>query len=265
MLTGAIAVNHPGAAHWAISGTEERLSQYLSSLNFAIDHYHLITKIVFCENTGYTHDYTSLIMKAHEKGKELEVLTFQGNRQAITQKGKGYGEGETIEYAINHSNLLKDCSLFYKLTGRLVVENMDQLVAATKDENAFIWHPKAIYQTKANHIETYFFKTGKIFYKERLQNVYKEVDENNFQYIEHLFYEKLKLLNIRSFKYPLQISGNSGTSGKPYLESPNAVLLEKLCCFTGAHHLQKNRFEQVSTYLLAQSLWCRKRVKKIFK
>jgi hypothetical protein len=257
LLTGAINVLQQMVPTPVISNSEERLSQYLYSIGYAIDHYYSIEKIVFCENTDYAHNYVSLIERARKKGKELEILTFKGNYPVIQQRGKGYGEGEAIEYALKNSKLLKNYRSFYKLTGRLVIENLDQLVASTKEENGFIWHPKEIYQRKTDHVETFFFKASREFYTDRLLDAYKEVDEINHLYIEHLFYERLKKLKIRAFKFPLQIIGNSGTSGKPYLESMNAIRLERICCIAGAHHLHKNAVERILSVLLSWSIQCR--------
>lgn len=258
MLTGAIDVQNPAVPANAISDPEERLAQYLNSIGHAIDHYHLFNKIIFCENTGYSHDYASLFEQAKKKGKELEVLSFIGNQQVIQQRGKGYGEGETIEYALKNSTLLKDRPSFFKLTGRLIIKNLDRIAASADAENGFIWHPKEIYRRKSDHVETYFFKVSREFYTEYLLDGYRQVDEINHLYIEHIFFDRLKNLNLRAFKHPLQIIGNSGTSGKPYLETKNAILLERICCAIGAHHLRKNAIERRMTALFARLLKIRK-------
>lgn len=149
----------------------------------------------------------------------------------------------------------------------MVIENLDQIVDSTIEENGFIFHPKEIYlmetdQMGTDHLETFFFKVSKKFYANRLIDAYKEVDEIKHIYIEHLFYERLKKLNIRAFKYPLHIIGNSGTSGKPYLESQNAIRREQIFCAMGAHHLKKNGFEKILTALLGWLLKSRKKFKK---
>ena len=56
--------------------------------------------------------------------KEFEWISFQGNTTKTQEKGKGYGEGEIIEYAINHSQLLAKSKMLMKLTGRFYVKNM---------------------------------------------------------------------------------------------------------------------------------------------
>ncbi len=41
---------------------------------------------------------------------------------------KGYGEGEIISYALNNSKYLKNSESFYKLTGGLTVENINDVL-----------------------------------------------------------------------------------------------------------------------------------------
>ena len=262
LLTGAINVLHHKVPFTTITDLEERLSQYLYSIEYSIDHYHSIYNIVFCENSNYAYDYASLIEKAKKKGKKLEVLAFEGNYPIIQKKGKGYGEGEIIEYALKNSMLLKNCQSFYKLTGRLTIKNLDQIAVSTQAENVFIWHHKEIYQIKTDYVETFFYKVNKEFYTKELLDAYKEVDEINHLNMEHLFYERLKKQNIRSFKYPLQVIGNSGTSGKLYLDTRKAVLMEQICCIIGVHHLQKNATERTLTHFLAWLIKTRKKFRQ---
>lgn len=262
LLTGAINILHRNVPFTFATDLEQRLSQYLYSIEYSIDHYHSIDNIVFCENSNYAHDYASLIEKAKKNGKKLEILTFEGNYPIIQNKGKGYGEGEIIEYALKNSTLLKDCHSFYKLTGRLAIKNFDQIVDSTKVENAFIWRHKVIYQMKTDYVETFFYKVNKEFYTTRLLHAYKEVDEINHLYIEHLFNERLKKLKIRSFRYPLQIIGNSGSSGRPYIETRNFFLMEKICFAIGAQHMQKNAFERILTDFFAWLIKTRKKFRQ---
>lgn len=262
LLTGAIDLRDHKVPTTKVADLKERLTQYLFSIEYAIDHYRLISDIVFCENTHYSYDYSVLQDKAVKNGKQLEILSFKGDYLNIQKKGKGYGEGESIAYALNHSQLLQNCDGFYKLTGRLVIKNMDQLVSSTKADNRFIFHPKNIYQRQVDHVETFFYKVSKEFYIQTLLNTYQEVDEKHFRYLEHIFYNKLAGLRLRAFKYPVQISGLSGTSGEPYLAEKKAIWMEKINCFLGVHHLQKTTAEKITTQLFAYLLRIRKTIKR---
>lgn len=254
LLTGAIDIKEFNIPSTTITDVNERLSQYLNSIDFAINHYHLITDIVFCENTGYIFDYTPLKEKALVNGKNLEIISFIGDYSQIEQKGKGFGEGEIIKYALNTSKILVECSTFFKLTGRLIVKNMDQIVATTRSENSFIYHPKTIYRMPLDHIETFFYKVDKSIYTENLMDAYEEVDESRYRYLEHIFYERLFNFDFQSFKLAPQISGISGTSGEFYISGTKATILEKINYFIGVHNLKKTIPEKGMTHLLSYLL-----------
>jgi len=254
LLTGAIDIKEFNIPSTTITEVNERLSQYLTSIDFAITHYHLITDIVFCENTGFSFDYKPLKEKAIANGKNLEIISFIGDYSRIAQKGKGFGEGEIIKYALNTSKILVECSTFFKLTGRLIVKNMDQIVATTRSENSFIYHPKTIYRMPVDHIETFFYKVDKSIYTENLMDAYEEVDEPRYRYLEHIFYERLFNFNFQSFKLAPQISGISGTSGESYISGTKATILEKINYFIGVHNLKKTISEKGMTLLLSYLL-----------
>ena len=251
LLTGAIDIREFDVPSTTIVSIDERLSQYLYSIDYAIANYKTISEIVFCENTDYKHDYSNLKEKALINNKKLEIISFKGDYAKIQQKGKGFGEGEIIEHALNKSELLQRSDVFFKLTGRLIVKNMDKVVAATQSDNSFIYHPKTIYKIPKDHIETFFFKVNKNLYIKHLINACQFVEESRFQYLEHIFYERLSALDLHSFKITPLISGFSGTSGEPYESGTKATILEKINCFIGVHNLKKTIIQRITTQMLS--------------
>ncbi len=254
LLTGAIDIKEFNIPSTTITDVNERLSQYLYSIDYAITHYKLISEIVFCENTDFVFDYTPLKEKALAKRKKLEIISFKGDYSKIEQKGKGFGEGEIINYALKKSEILAKSDSFFKLTGRLIVKNMDQVVLTTISESSFIYHPKTIYKIPQDHIETFFYKVGKNLYQKHLLDSYKEVDESQHLYLEHIFYRRLSSLELRSFKYVPQISGFSGSSGNPYELETKDLILQNINYFIGVHNLRKSIVEKQMTQLLSKLL-----------
>ena len=176
-----------GKVHVVLSDKLERLNQYLENIK------NLILKsdfnrIVFCENSHYQHDYSSLATLAQNHGKELEILSFMGSNDIIKVKGKGYGEGEILNYAINNSAYLKSNSTtFYKLTGRIYVDNVNKILADSHHDNIFIrW------DIKKKEVDTRFFKTQVGFYKENLYRLPDGCDERTGMSIEEVYFNVLK-------------------------------------------------------------------------
>jgi hypothetical protein len=201
-----------GNVHVVLSDKLERLNQYLENIR------NLILKsdfnrIVFCENSHYQHDYSDLALLAKQHGKELEILSFMGSNDIIKIKGKGYGEGEILNYAVNNSTYLRDNNTsFYKLTGRIYVDNVNRILANSTHDNVFIrW------DIKKNEVDTRFFKAQVGFYKENLYHLLDSFDHSPGMSIEEVYFNVLKgNPNIYPFtSYPV-IRGMCATLGRPY-------------------------------------------------
>ncbi len=196
----------------AVRDQQKRLSQYLAALSLWITKAD-IDKIVFCENTAFALDREPLLSLAREKGKTLEFLSFDGNRSS-SAKGKGWGEGEIIEYALGNSRLITKEDVFYKITGRLFIDNFNDIRKA--HAGAPVVFNKLSCELNENGAETRFFKCSVNFYREHLMNAYKDVDDPKGRYMEHVLYSRLKGLNVPSFRIFPDFAGISGSSGKEY-------------------------------------------------
>ena len=214
LITAAIDITKFQVPFTMLTELNIRLLQYINSLEYAIEHYNRVNHIIFCDNTGYEYDYSELQKKAEQKGKTLEIIIFRGNYQLIQEKGKGYGEGEIIKYALNNSEALQNSIFFYKLTGRIMIKNMDQLMDSTLADNAFIF----LSNRKGNYdrARTLLYKVNTSFYRQFLMDAYMEVNDHQQHYLEHAFYERLANIPIHSFrKYP-DFTGLQASTGRTY-------------------------------------------------
>lgn len=82
--------------------------------------------IVLCDGTMPTYDFSKVEKFAAENGKTIEILKFQESDNFM-KHGKGYAEGEVLEFALNNSKHLSDGGSFYKVTGRTFVANFDEI------------------------------------------------------------------------------------------------------------------------------------------
>jgi len=254
LLTGAIDLRKYNVPFTSLVDLEIRLRQYMYSIEYAVDNYSTIDKIVFCENTCYDGDFSILSKKAESKGKEFEYLTFQGNYDQIQKRGKGYGEGEIIKHALENSQLLKTESSFYKLTGRLIVKNMDLILKTTYAGNAFTFKQKEISDRPANYFETYFYKVEIALYKQYLIKAYLFCNDNEYKHLEHVFYDKLSALPLRSFKSPPLVSGMLGSTGELYDSNFKKGLIEKFYFAAGIYNFKKTIAEMIFMKFFVQFL-----------
>lgn len=120
LLTGC--VNPQGMILTKLQDKDVRLKQYLYAINWYIKNTDL--PIVFVENTNFNlNQYYTDIMNSDR----FEYITFEGNNYDKA-KGKGYGEAIIMKYAFNHSTFIKENTYIIKITGRLVVQNISQLL-----------------------------------------------------------------------------------------------------------------------------------------
>lgn len=219
LITGCIHVAM-GTKYVKIVDEKERLQDYKKTILWAI-HSSPFTKIVFCENSNYIFDTKKFSAEAIKCKKSFEYITFKGNTEKILKQGKGYGEGEIIQYAINNSEILKKETDFYKITGRLRIKNIENIV--NKQRRGECCFNESLFDKDA--YDTRFYYCEKIFFVKELMNEYKKVDDDSGNGIEKIYYDKMKQDNIRpkGFYYYPQFQGKSGTAGFSYEKEPPII------------------------------------------
>ena len=110
-------------SYTALSNIEERKAQYIEAIHYYLSNTNY--SIVFVENSGT--DMSDLFTHYIHSGR-MEYLTFHGNQNK--ERGKGYGECEIIQYALDHSDIIRsDChKQITKITGRLIVKNIKAII-----------------------------------------------------------------------------------------------------------------------------------------
>ena len=195
-----------------LNDTRIRISQDFNTLKFIILQTN-VDIIILCENTGFKVDLEHIYRLAEERKKKIIFIQFEGNISAINKYGKGFGEGEIIKYAIENSIFLQSNEQsFYKLTGRIYIENINKILKNTHNEICFV-RPSLLAKKQA---DTRFFKCNVGFYKKKLINAYLHVDDKDNFFLEKAFFNSLMNEKISNFcEYPKYI-GQSGSTGEKY-------------------------------------------------
>lgn len=222
---------------------EERLKQYVESIKYYIKE-SVFHNIVFCENSGFEYEeIDSIIEMARKYYKNIEWISFNGNKEKIIECGKGYGEGEIIKYALEHSDLMKSSHAFAKVTGRLVIKNINQLMKNVQVNRNYF--NRDIY--RGHGIDTRFYICEIKFYKNFLENAYEMtyIGTEKVVALEDVFYNVLKKSTYRSLiRYPIFV-GKSGGNGRDYSLVPNwKIAIYSLFCML-------NMFNQCYPFVLA--------------
>ena len=200
-----------------LNDKDERKEQYIRSIHYYLSE----TKypIVFVENSSTD---ISPIFQEHIDSGRLEIITFDGNKDK--KRGKGYGECEIIEYALNNSQTIKSNQndKIAKITGRLIVRNINIIA---KLHCYFFSQRTALFSINSD----LSFPDSRIiiapteFYKQ-LINKKEQLNDSNGYYFEHALLDTIKdskCISYSPFYIQPQIEGISGSTGKVYTSESN--------------------------------------------
>lgn len=204
LMTGTVDPNK--MYNTKLTNVEERRRQYLNAIDFYLNNTNL--KIIFCENTG--HDLYSEI-KNKKKETRLEYLTFHGNNY-FKELGKGFGEKKILEYIFNKSKLIKYCKYIIKVTGRVIIININEIIQQIKLNKNRIGLQLRSY----NFAESVCFYCPKNWLYINLINYNQPFDKfgHNFEYMLSYFLVTSPEMKIQKIT-PIVI-GISGTYNRPY-------------------------------------------------
>lgn len=196
-----------------IKDKEERLNQYLDSIKFYLNHC-IVQKIVFCENSNYDcfDAKQVLINLAKDNNKQFEWLGFDGDRNIVRLHGKGYGEAEIMNYVCCHSSLFKDATQLVKVTGRLIVKNINEIILSAQSHSNYFY--RDIYRSHLHGVDTRCYICNKEYFYNHLNNCYQKVADKSLA-LEDAYYLLLKN-NFKTPKVYLKIEGISGGNGRVY-------------------------------------------------
>ncbi len=147
----------PGVPSLARIDPKLRLDDYVAALEFYLSvSSRYIDRIVFVDNSN--SDVTRLRELVHNRGgkKDVEFITYDG-LDFPPKYGRGYGEFRLLDYALDRSRLLAELApnnVFWKVTGRLRVLNIERLIASAPERYDFYGECKR-YPHKRLHLRVY--------------------------------------------------------------------------------------------------------------
>lgn len=212
LLTGCINPN--GMVYTALNNTEERKMQYVNAINFYIENTNF--PIVFTENSGT--DISTLFQDSIDSGR-LECLSYIGNQNK--EKGKGYGEAEIIEHTLNNSRFIDDNSIVIKITGRLIISNINRISKSLKKHSDFV---SCQFHSDLKFADSRLICATTTFYLYFLK--YKDqINDHDGIYFEHILSSSVLNTNIRyiPFSEEPMIIGKSGSTGVTYQTNTKSI------------------------------------------
>lgn len=175
-----------------------------------------VSQIVVCD--GSTTEIAlelNKVINLSEFQCKFEILGFINSTSMVSLLGKGYGEGEIVNYAIKHSKALADSPYFVKCTGRLFVVNYWSVIRCFRgyfgaSSSGFAFFPQCV--------DTRFYIASREFFLRHMANGYLSVNDSIGVHLENVYFAIL--INSSDtqwlFSTPPRYKGVSGSLAKTY-------------------------------------------------
>lgn len=147
-------------------------------------------------------------------GVRVEQIAYAQSLDKLQRYGKGYGESEAMDLAVDSSALLKEAGSFYKITGKQFVENFREIEAVLQAHDVrAIFYRVGIRDQVFPRIDTRFFYTSLDFYRDCLRGAWAQIDDMQGRPIEKVYFDLVSArLRSASTHRPI-VSGLAGGTG----------------------------------------------------
>lgn len=188
-------------------------------------------RIVICDGSNY--DFSPEIRNKFPNSF-IECLHFENNQQLVYEYGRGFGEGEIVKYAINHSKFINEFDCFAKCSAKLWVANF---VKCAEDWNgqprfkaAFIKIFSPFQKASLEYIDTRFYIVSLSYYRIQLENAHRAIKLDIGYGLEQSFRDVLFVRKLKHylFNLPPIICGVGGGTGSRYRNSRIRNFKEKI-------------------------------------
>lgn len=197
VLTATIDIKGMPKAYPTVA--QQREEDYYNSVTYYVKNQPRIKKIIFIENSGWPLDKLKTILADNPHDKTIEFISLDCN-DFPREFGKGYGESSLIEQGLLKSHLINTVTHFAKITGRIYLKNMTQILESTKENYDCLcdykdqgWKIKKILGKKdvSPYCDTRFLVFSQQFYEQTIKPLHQKHQEGCF-YLETRFYQAIK-------------------------------------------------------------------------
>lgn len=178
-----------------------------------------ISHVVVCDGSGFDLSGHVPGVDDAQLGAPCEFLHFTNSQDQVRARGKGYGEGEIVRHALEHSQTLRDSSRFAKCTGKLWVSNGGLCIRLNAGRRIAFDYGGVF---KAVYLDTRFYIADTAFFRRHLLDAYRTVDEDQGYNMEHAYRDALqcfKLSEITMLPSP-RVKGTSGSMNVEFHARP---------------------------------------------
>jgi hypothetical protein len=226
LITSSITPHDTGVK---LSDPQKRLFHAIE----AIEHWIRVApraKFVLCDGSNY--DFQPIARERFPKN-DIECLRYQNDQSKIAVYGRGYGEGEIVKFALEHSAYLRASDAFAKCSSKLWVENFAECLNEWQGDCLFSGVFKNTFSIikpiEMIQVDTRFYIMSNDFYIKNLVYAHRKIGVSEGFGLEDSFHQALRKINKEKylFSVPPVIKGVGGGTGKYYKSTWLRVLKEK--------------------------------------
>lgn len=186
------------------------------------------SKIVIADATGQDLLNEADLQLLHQMNVLTEQIHYNQDDALIIKRGKGYGEGRLIQFALENSQFLQGANGFFKCTGKMYCRNFPEIFSMIEQHNItnIFWRDAFDYIT-----DTRFFYTSKRFAEQILLPAYTNVDDRNGNFSEVVLTKAVhEHLRQEASTRPI-LSGFSGGFDQPCFDLSLGYLDQNFPCW----------------------------------
>lgn len=214
------------AINLARKDPQVRLRDYCEALTFYLGvSSKFIDRILFLENSDSDLSAIEDLATAAAGNKKVEIISFPKGNEYPPEFGKAYGEFRLINYGIERSKLLLESDIIWKVTGRLRLMNIDQLIETAPQNYALYCDLRKIplgrYLYGNEWIDLRFFSFTlqgyNKFFRDRASSLRDTPNRSAEHYLYKIVGEALPAESIiPRFRVQPAVAGYSGFSNTDY-------------------------------------------------
>jgi hypothetical protein len=227
LLTSSVIAHDRGVA---LKDTDERLRLTLDSVGEWLRIVPSL-QIVICDGSGF--DFSEPIRRRFPQAS-VECLFFSNDIDAVQRQGRGYGEGEIVCHAVEHSRYIAQAQCFAKCTAKLWVENFHACLAEWNGslclKGVFLDVFSPFKATSLAYIDTRFYIARVQVYRDLLLDAHARIDKDRGYGLEESFRDTVKSAELTGvlWRTPPVIAGVGGGIGVSYRNPLRRIIKERI-------------------------------------
>ncbi len=215
LITSSITPHDPGVQ---LSDPQQRLFHAMESIAQWV-RVAPGSRLILCDGSNF--DFRPIVEEKFPH-MEIECLSFENNHAKILTHGRGYGEGEIIKFALEHSVFLRSTAAFAKCSSKLWVENYPECLRHFQGNCLFSGVFKNTFSILKSvemiQVDTRFYIVRNDFYRNNLIDAHHEISLATGFGLEDSFHRALIDSKQEGYLFttPPVIMGVGGGTGKYY-------------------------------------------------